>query len=327
MRWIAKGAPSPQTPPAVYFVLPQAGGVVRWGVLMPEFYPNNFGALPREESSLESSRFVVLSLPYEVTTSYGKGTKFGPGAIIEASRNMELYDEELGFDPCAAGIHTAGDLLFHDTAPASMVEAVEEAARHFLDLGKTLVSLGGEHNLTYPLVKAHIERYPGMGVVQIDAHADLRDAYEGSPHNHACVMRRVTSLTRSLAQVGIRSLSREESEFLKAEGTWKVVWAREAVASDAWVDGVIASLPPEVYLTVDIDGFDPSLVPATGTPEPGGLGWYPTLAFLKRLCAERTVVGFDLMELSPDRSRPAPDFLAARLIYKIIGYIQAGEPR
>lgn len=292
---------------------------------MPEFYPNNFGALPEEESSLEASRFVVLSLPYEVTTSYGKGTKFGPAAIIEASRNMELYDEELGFDPCSAGIHTAGDLLFHDTAPEAMVETVHGAARHYLALGKTLVCLGGEHNLTYPIVKAHMERHPGMGVVQIDAHADLRDTFEGSPHNHACVMRRVTSLTRRLAQVGIRSLSREESEFLKAEGTWKVVWSRDAARSDAWVDEVIASMPEEVYLTVDVDGFDPSLVPSTGTPEPGGLAWYPTLAFLRRLCAERRVVGFDLMELSPDRARPAPDFLAARLLYKLLGYIQAGE--
>jgi agmatinase len=292
---------------------------------MPDFYPNNFGALPEEESSLEAARFVVLSLPYEVTTSYGKGTKFGPGAIIEASRNMELYDEELAFEPCRAGIHTAGDLLFHDTAPEAMVETVEEAVRHYLDLGKTVVCLGGEHNLTYPIVKAHMHRRPAMGVVQIDAHADLRDSYEGSEHNHACAMRRVASLTRKLAQVGIRSLSREESEFLKAEGSWKVVWARDAAGSDDWVDEVIASMPPEVYLTVDIDGFDPSLVPSTGTPEPGGLTWYPTLAFLKRLCAERRVVGFDLMELSPDRSRPAPDFLAARLVYKLMGYIQAGE--
>lgn len=292
---------------------------------MPEFYPNNFGGLPEEESSFERAQFVVLSLPYEVTTSYGKGTKFGPAAIIEASRNMELYDEELGSEPCEAGVHSAGDLLFHDTAPEAMVETVEEAVRHYLNLGKTVICLGGEHNLTYPIVKAHMEKHPQLGVVQIDAHADLRDSFEGSPHNHACVMRRVTSLTERIAQVGIRSLSREESDFLREKGTWPVIWAREATKSEAWMDRVIASMPEEVYLTVDVDGFDPSLVPSTGTPEPGGLAWYPTLAFLRRLCAERRVIGFDLMELSPDRARPAPDFLAARLVYKLMGYILAGE--
>jgi agmatinase len=292
---------------------------------MPEFYPNNFGGLPVEDSSLDRSRFVILSLPYEVTTSYGKGTKFGPGAIIEASRNMELYDEELGCEPCEAGIHTAGDLLFHDTAPEAMVAQVEEAVRHYLDLGKTVICLGGEHNLTYPVVKAHIAKYPGMGVVQIDAHADLRDTYEGSPFNHACVMRRVVSLTDRIAQVGIRSLSREESEFLREKGTWPVAWARDAAHSNAWVEEVIRAMPEEVFLTVDVDGFDPSIVPSTGTPEPGGLGWYPTLAFLKRLCSERKVVGFDIMELAPNRTRPASEFMAARLIYKLIGYMQDGE--
>ena len=292
---------------------------------MPEYYPNNFGGLPPELSGFESSRFVVLSLPYEVTTSYGKGTKFGPRAIIEASRNMELYDDELGFEPCDAGIHTTEDILFHDASPRAMVDTVKEAVAHYLAAGKFVVALGGEHNLTFPVFLAHRDVHGDIGIVQIDAHADLRETYEGSPFNHACVMRRIVGCSAGTAQVGIRSLSREEADFLKVRGTWPVLWARECQAGEEWMDRAIAALPPKVYLTVDVDGLDPSLVPCTGTPEPGGLQWYPTLAFLRRLCAERTVIGMDVMELAPDRTHVASDFLVARLIYKILGFIQASD--
>lgn len=290
---------------------------------MPDFYPNNFGGLPAELSGLEASRFVVLPLPYEATTSYGKGTKLGPRAIIEASRNMELYDEETGLEPCEAGIHTTEELLFHDAAPAAMVQAVRDAVRHYLDQGKFVVALGGEHSLSYPCFEAHRAVHGEIGVVQIDAHADLRDEYEGTPFNHACVMRRIVAASAGAAQVGIRSLSREEAEFLREEGTWPVLWARDCQESDGWMDRALSGLPPKVYLTVDVDGFDPSLVPCTGTPEPGGLAWYPVLRFLKRLCEERSVVGMDVMELAPDRLHFAADFLAARLIYKVLGYLQA----
>jgi agmatinase len=289
---------------------------------MPEFYPSNFGGLPPETSSLEAARFVVLPLPYEVTTSYAKGTKFGPRAIIEASRNMELYDEELGFEPCEAGIFTSEDVLFHDINPRAMVDTVREAVRHYLDLGKFVVGLGGEHNLTFPCFLAHREVHGDIGIVQIDAHGDLRDTYEGTPFNHACVMRRIVGVSAGTAQVGIRSICREEAEFLKAKGTWPVIWARECQEGDGWMDRAIAGLPPKVYLSVDVDGFDPSLVPCTGTPEPGGLQWYPTLRFLERLCREREVVGFDVMELAPDSVHFSADFLVARLIYKLIGWIQ-----
>lgn len=292
---------------------------------MPEFYPNNFGGLPPENSSLASSRFVILPLPYEATTSYGKGTKLGPRAIIEASRNMELYDEEVGFEASGAGIHTTEDLYFHDTAPAAMVETVREAVSHYLALGKFVVSLGGEHSLTWPAFDAHRAAHGEIGVVQIDAHADLRDAYEGTPYNHACVMRRVVGASAGTAQVGIRSLSREEADFLKERGTWPVLWARECQEGEAWMDRALSALPEKVYLTVDLDGFDPSLVPCTGTPEPGGLAWYPVLKFLRRLCRERRVVGADLMELAPDRIHFSADFLAARLAYKIIAYVQEAE--
>ncbi len=292
---------------------------------MPDYYPNNFGGLPPELSGLESSRFVILSLPYEVTTSYGKGTKFGPRAIIEASRNMELYDDELGFEPCDAGIHTTEDILFHDASPRAMVDTVKEAVAYYLAAGKFVVALGGEHNLTFPVFLAHRDVHGDIGIVQIDAHADLRETYEGSPFNHACVMRRIVGCSAGTAQVGIRSLSREEADFLKERGTWPVLWARDCQAGEEWMDRAIAALPPKVYLTVDVDGLDPSLVPCTGTPEPGGLQWYPTLSFLRRLCAERSVIGMDVMELAPDRGHVASDFLVARLIYKILGFIQASD--
>ncbi|MEW6757566.1 MAG: agmatinase [Acidobacteriota bacterium] len=292
---------------------------------MPEFYPNNFGGLPPENSSLASSRFVILPLPYEATTSYGKGTKLGPRAIIEASRNMELYDEEVGFEASGAGIHTTEDLYFHDAAPAAMVNTVREAVSHFLAQGKFVISLGGEHSLTWPAFDAHRAAHGEIGVVQIDAHADLRDAYEGTPFNHACVMRRVVEASAGTAQIGIRSLSREEADFLKERGTWPVLWARECQEGEAWMDRALSALPEKVYLTVDLDGFDPSLVPCTGTPEPGGLAWYPVLKFLRRLCRERRVVGADLMELAPDRIHFSADFLAARLAYKIIAYVQEAD--
>ena len=292
---------------------------------MPDFYPNNFGGLPPELSDLGSSKFVVLPLPYEVTTSYGKGTKFGPRAIIEASRNMELYDDELGMEPCEAGIHTTEDVLFHDTSPRAMVDTVKEAVAHYLAQDKFVISLGGEHNLTFPAFLAHREVHGDIGIVQIDAHADLRESYEGSPFNHACVMRRLVGCSAGTAQIGIRSLSREEAEFLKEKGRWPVLWARECQEGVSWMERAIAALPPKVYLTVDVDGFDPSLIPCTGTPEPGGLAWYPVVSFLKKLCRERQIVGMDVMELSPDRVHFAADFLVARLIYKVIGFLQARE--
>lgn len=290
---------------------------------MPEFYPNNYGGLPEELSGLKESRYVILPLPYEVTTSYGKGTKLGPRAIVEASRNMELYDEELRAEPCEAGIHTAGDLLFHDIDPKAMVKAVKEAVAHYLKLGKTVVCLGGEHNLTFPAYAAHLERHKELGILQIDAHADLRDTYEGTPFNHACVMRRCVGSAKGVAQVGIRSLSREEADYLETrKKKWPILWARECQGDESWMDAAIAAMPKKVYLTVDIDGLDPSLVPGTGTPEPGGLLWYPTLRFLRRLAKEREIVGFDLMELAPAPGHHAGDFLAARLVYKIIGYME-----
>jgi len=288
--------------------------------MMADYYPYNFGGLPEENSSPDSSRFVILPVGYEATTTYGKGTKRGPAAIIDASRNMELYDEELRSEPFLHGIHTAGDLLFHSIVPEAMVETVEEAAAGFVSKGKCLISLGGEHSISYPLFEAHRKHYGNIGVLQIDAHLDLRESYEGTPFSHAAVMRRICEKTRDIVQVGIRSYSVEEADFIKG-GPTRIFWARDIVSSDDWIEKVVSLLPEKVYLTVDVDGLDPSIMPATGTPEPGGMGYYQTLKLLRTFAEKRTIVGADFVELAPIPGHPASDFLVSKLIYKTIGYI------
>jgi len=294
---------------------------------MPEHSHPQFCGLPPGTGSEEGARFLVLPVPYERTTTWGKGTAGGPDAIIEASRNMELYDEELGFEPSTSGILTDPPLVPPEGSPGEAVEAIRCAVGRRLSPGRTIVSLGGEHGLSCGAVFAHLDLHPDMGILQIDAHADLRDAYDGSRFSHACVMRRIAERSRNLCQVGIRSMSAEEAAFLETRASWPVVYAREAVRSDGWMDRSIESLPEKVYLTLDVDGLDPSLVPATGTPEPGGLSWHGTLRFLRRLCERRVIVGFDVVELAPQPSMRAADFLVARLIYKIMGYSIQSERR
>ncbi|MCX7830210.1 MAG: agmatinase [Acidobacteria bacterium] len=288
---------------------------------MAQFYPYNFGGLPKEFSSLSSSKYVILSIPYEATTTFGKGTKKGPAAIIEASRNMELYDEETLSEGYKAGIHTTEDLLFEDINPQQMVETVSKAAEEYLYMNKFLISIGGEHSISFPLVQAHKKIFGDIGVLQIDAHLDLRESYEGSPFSHACVMKRVYNLCERIIHVGIRSLSKEEGDFLK-KYKGKVFWAREILGNKKWIDDVIKNLPDKIYLTFDVDGLDPSIMPATGTPEPGGLFYYETLNLIKRIVCEKEVVGADFVELAPIAGQPSSDFLVSKLIYKLICYLE-----
>jgi agmatinase len=287
---------------------------------MAEFYPYNFGGLPEESSSLKSSRFAVLQIPYEATTTYGKGTKRGPAGIIEASRNMELYDEELRSEPFLQGIFTSGEILFPSTFPEMMVETVSEAAAELLEKGKIVISLGGEHSISYPLFLAHRKYFGDIGVLQIDAHLDLRDSYEGSPFSHASVMRRIYEKSKTIVQVGIRSYSKEEADFIRS-GPTNIFWAKDIVANDEWIERAVSLLPEKVYLTVDVDGLDPSIMPATGTPEPGGMGYYQTLKLIRTLAEKRNIIGADFVELAPIPGHPSSDFLVSKLIYKTIGYM------
>jgi agmatinase len=267
---------------------------------------------------------VVLPVPFERTTTWGKGTAAGPAAILRASQAMELYDEELESEPYQQGIATLPPFLpeAFDMA-AALAEIEAEARRHFA-LGKFLVTLGGEHSLSAAPVRAARAVHGGIGVVQFDAHADLREEFEGTPHSHASVMKRLADDGFPVLAVGIRSLSAPEADLIRRQQL-PVLWGQQLEHAPEIFPELLAALPEKVYLTFDIDYFDPALVPATGTPEPGGGSWYPTLAMLRALFGAKTVVGMDVVELAPIGGQPANDFLAAKLIYKCLGYLQESE--
>lgn len=279
-------------------------------------FPGNFAEIPDSFSSYKDSKVVIVPFPYEKTTCYIKGTEKGPDAIIKASAEIELYDEELG-NIFEAGICTLKELKI-DKKPEEMSGIAYNHSKNLLKDDKFIATLGGEHSITSGIVKAHKEKYNDLSVLQIDAHADLRDEFEGNKHSHACAMRRTIEIC-PVIPVGIRSLSFEEAEFIK-EKKLKVFWAKEIVDNDKWFDEAISRLSKNVYITFDLDGLDPSIMPSVGTPEPGGLGYYQILRFLKKVCEKRNVVGFDVVELCPNKNNLAPDFTAARLVYKLIGY-------
>lgn len=281
----------------------------------------NFGALPAGLSAFESSRFVILPIPYDSTSSYRTGSRQGPTAIIEASRHLELYDHDLDELPARFGIHTHTELEIDASGPDKMAAMIEKTTAGLLGAGKAVVGVGGEHSITCGIVKAHAARFPGLSVLQLDAHADLRDSYQGTKYSHACTMRRVRECSGNVSQVGIRSYSADEAAFMKETGiaihpasNWRGDRAQiEAVLSDLGMG--------PVYVTFDLDVLDPAYMPATGTPEPGGLGWWDVLKLLDAVSSERDVVGFDVVELIPNGRTIAPDFLAAKLVYKMIGFM------
>ncbi|MFN7961957.1 MAG: agmatinase [Thermoanaerobaculia bacterium] len=282
-------------------------------------YPDNYALLPQEACGYEDSPTVVLPVPFERTVSYGKGTAGGPEAIILASQYMELWDEELGNEPFRPGIATLPSFEPKSSEIAAALDEIEAEARRHLEAGKFLITLGGEHSLTLAPVRASRAVFGEIGVVQFDAHADLRADYQGTPFSHACVMRRIVEEGIPTAAVGLRSLSTPEAQFA-AERRLPVLWAYQMEREPGRFAGLLEELPEKVYLTFDIDYFDPSLVPATGTPEPGGGFWYPTLELLKVLFARKQVVAMDVVELAPQEGSPASDFVAAKLIYKCLGY-------
>jgi agmatinase len=288
------------------------------------YLPLNFGLLEEADSRYESSRVAVLPVPFERTTSYGKGTSSGPAAIVRASQSMELYDEELGSEPFRLGIHTLPPFLPEAFDMAEALAELRAAAREHLERGKFLVTLGGEHSLTSAPVLAARDVHPDIGVVQFDAHADLREEFEGTPYSHASVMKRIVDAKIPTLAVGIRSLSSPEAAVVRDQGL-PVIWGHQLDQAASLFPKLLAQLPQKVYLTFDIDFFDPSLVPATGTPEPGGGLWYPTLELLRTLFRTKTVVAMDLVELAPLGNQPASDFLACKLIYKCLGYLQEAE--
>src|SRR5688500_16928683 len=288
--------------------------------------PVNFGGIAEEEfSSFDQSRILIWPVSYEGTVSYGAGTGRGAEAIIDASRNMELYDEETDAEVYKLGIHTLEPSESIDP-PAWMMQALYDRARKLISSEKFVTMIGGEHSISAPVIRAHAEAYPNLSVLQIDAHADLRDSYDGTPHSHASIMARVVKdLHIPSVQVGIRSISADEARSLETGLPTRIFWARDIVGKTHWIDQAIDSLSENVYLTIDIDGLDPGIVPTTGTPEPGGLGWYETLAMIRTLAKKRRVVGMDLVEFSKTDNSDAPAFLCSKLVYKSFAYIFHNE--
>jgi len=282
----------------------------------------NFLGLPDEHAGFADAGVVILPVPYEATVSYMGGTRFGPRALLHASRFVELYDHELDAEPYTIGIHTLPPLLLSGAGPEAALDQLRAAFDALLPTGKLVIMLGGEHSVSGPPILAHADRLPAgrtLSVLQLDAHADLRAEYEGTPLSHAAVMYRVHQRV-NLVQVGIRSLTLEERQLMRARPDRIAVVFGHELEGDGWIDRAMEALGPDVYLTVDLDYFDPALMPSTGTPEPGGGHWYPTLRLLDRVFRERRVVGCDVVELAPLPGIVAPDFLAAKLVYKLIGF-------
>jgi agmatinase len=290
--------------------------------------PNNFLGLDDEHSAYETSAALILPIPYEGTVSYGQGTREGPRAIIHASQQVELYDRELDDEIALThGIHTLPFLAPVVSGPAAMVDAIAACAEEHLRGGKLLVGLGGEHTVSAGMARAVRAVHGDFVLVQIDAHSDLRDEYEGSPYSHASVARRVFDMGMTIAQLGIRSICREEIELIRAEPERLRVW----FAEDVHLGGHLPSLAAlvrgkRVFLTIDLDGLDPSLIAATGTPEPNGLAWAQALDIIRTVAREATVVAIDCVELAPIPGTHASDFLAAKLVYKTIGLALANRP-
>jgi agmatinase len=276
----------------------------------------NFAALPPQYTEFETSKVVILPIPYDSTTTWRSGSRDGPLAIIDASEHLELYDHELDRESHLVGIHTLPELQPSMKGPEETVMRVHEVASDLIRKDKFVVMLGGEHSLTVGMVKAFRQRFDSLSVLQLDAHADLRDSYEDSKYSHACVMRRVLEYC-PIVQVGIRSLCEEEHRFL-TQNQMQPFFA-EGLPLD--IDGIVSALSTDVYVTIDLDVLDPSIMPAVGTPQPGGISWHEILKLLRRVAETRRIVGCDLVELCPAEGPPSCAFLAAKLAYKLIGYV------
>ena len=285
------------------------------------FLPFNFLGLDEEESEYDESKVVILPVPYERTVSFGRGTSKGPHSIIYASRSLELYDDELKCEPYEVGIHTMAELE-SNVDPEQMAEELSDVCTDLLEDNKFIITLGGEHSITYGAVKAHKKKYGEFSVLNIDAHCDLRDSYEGTKYNHACVMRRIVDDGIPITEVGIRSYSIEEAEFIDKRSDIKIIHARDINEknNEKWIEDVESNLLSKVYISIDMDGFDPSIVPGTGTPEPGGLNWQQVIGIIRKIFASHEVIGMDIVELAPIAGIIGPDVLAAKLAYKSVGY-------
>jgi agmatinase len=268
--------------------------------------------------ALDQAQVVVVPVPYDGTSTWGKGADKGPEALILASEHLEGYDIETRYEVCDHGFYT-DDPVTEKRSPEAMVQAVYTRVKQRLDQNKLCITLGGEHSVSIGAVQAHAEKFSDLTVLQLDAHSDLRDEYHGSKFNHACVMSRIQEQC-PIVQVGIRSMDAHELARMDPD---RMFFAEDILGPDRkpWIERAIDKMSSRVYVTIDLDVFDSSVMPSTGTPEPGGLFWYDVLRFLRRVSKERMIVGFDVVELCPNEANRAPDFLAAKLVYKLSGYI------
>ena len=274
-----------------------------------------YAGISEEFSKLETAKIVLIPVPYDGTSTWQKGADKGPEAFLSASENMELYDIETESEVYKQGVYLAGAVT-ENSSPEAMVEAVHKATKSYIKKNKFVTIFGGEHSISIGTIRAFNEMYTNLTVLQLDAHADLRKEYEGSKCNHACAVYEA-SQTTNLIQVGIRSMDVIETTVMDKEKTY---FAHEMAMDDTWVDSSIDQMTENVFITIDLDVFDPSIMPSTGTPEPGGLLWYETLEYLKQVFTEKNVVGFDIVELCPNKEEKSSDFLAAKLYYKMLSY-------
>jgi agmatinase len=287
--------------------------------------PLVFGGAMPHMPTFDDASIVVLPIPIDRTTSYVGGTRNGPHEILQASSHMELWDEEMRADVHGVGIFTLAEMELPFGEMSAVIDEIERVAYEVIARDKFLVTLGGEHSITPPLVSAAARKHGSISLLQIDAHADMRDAYLGTPHSHACAMRRSLRFA-AITQVGIRSLSTEEAEAMGHLKT-TVFWDFDMRKDPRWIERVVETLEPNVYVSIDVDGMDPAIMPATGTPEPGGLSWSEITGLLRATVEHRTVVAADVVELSPIPGIVAPNFLCAKLIYKLLTYRFASDRR
>ena len=284
---------------------------------MDESFPNhNFCDLNKPYCNKKEAHFFIQPIPYEATTTYKHGTKEGPQAIIDASLNMELYDEELHQETFKAGIHTLPYIKPRSSNPKHIMDELTNLTLNELEKDKVLFSLGGEHSISTGLVRAFEKKYPDLSVLYLDAHADLRNTYKNNPYNHACTARRILETT-PLVLTGTRSLSAEEAEFIE-KTSQKILWGKDALTNFSSINSMLTDT---VYISLDVDIMDPSVIAATGTPEPNGWLWQELTGFLKNIIFNKKIVGIDIVELSPLKNNPAPDFSITKLIYRVMGYI------
>lgn len=286
-------------------------------------YEKNFlGITEPELCKYDKSKFVIQSLPYEHTSSYVAGSARGPEAIIGASHFVEFYDEMLQMETYKqCGIATAEPLKFEQKIDADAIALIEAATDQFIKDGKFVISLGAEHTVTFGLVKSHLKKYPGLSVLQIDAHADLRFSYHDNLYSHASVMARVHELEVPLVQIGIRALSKPEADLSASSKKIHTFYAHDIRTNSNWMEAALAKLTDNVYITIDADGFDPSIMPAVGTAEPGGLFWQETIEFLQMVIERKKVVGFDIVECAPADDNVLSEYTLAKLCYRLIGFL------